>query len=64
MTCKSSPTFRTISSISPRVFISVPRIAASRQRNPVSCGNQCATKLPAHGGYYDDCTNQPLPRLI
>lgn len=43
MTLRSSPMLRTMSSISPRVFISVPRAAALRQPRPVS---RAATKVP------------------
>jgi hypothetical protein len=43
ITPRSSPMLRTMSSISPRVFIKMPIAAASRHRRPVSLP---ATKLP------------------
>jgi len=43
MTPRSRPMFMTISSMSPRVFISVPSAAASRQLKPVS---RAATSVP------------------
>src|SRR5580704_11093114 len=43
ITLRSSPTFSTISSISPRVFINAPSAAASRQLKPVK---RAATHVP------------------